>query len=214
MRALPYLKNLMFLWVVLCKLTIVVMAEKVSFNKKTSELSGVLLSKDFGMATGGVIEIDFKINPSDSTLNFSSYVLINIVTNEQLTSWYSSLQLEYKELGSSTANKYCMQPANSRQLSFGMGNFSYVVPAVDRYSVIVLQCRQGYESNPVSIDVHACLTNPRPSSSSVSHLPIDEVMIPRVLEGSAIIFGLMLAGLVGQMYTGRYCASYHVLFAA
>jgi hypothetical protein len=191
---------------ILANFYVIVNAEIQSMKQQTIDFSGKLLSKDFGMATNGIIDVNYDIAPYNSSAAYSSYILINIVNSKQREFWYSSLEREFATISSQIASQYCTQPAMFRQTAFGVGNFSYVIPAVDQYSVVVIQCRDSGILNPISVSVSASLKNIRPSSDGYSHLPIDEVMIPRVLEGSSIIESLFIVGLGGQMYFGRYVA--------
>jgi hypothetical protein len=80
---------------------------------------------------------------------------------------------------------------------------------------MVLQCRTNASTNPVEIDVKVDLRNIRPEGDGYSHLAIDEVMIPHVLQGTAIAYFLLLFGLGAQMYFAKeHIAQTHWIFLA
>lgn len=169
-------------------------------HSNQKEAVGIVLNRDFGMATGGSIKIDYKITASDSAEPYSSYALISIVDVKERTSWFPNLTPDLKSLSSDTAGTYCTQPSRYRQVVFGEGTIEYTVPSVDEYSILVMQCKTNTTANPINMYVQSDMRNIRPTGDGYSHLPIDEVMIPRVLEGCSIIYFLMIFGLAGQMF--------------
>ena len=173
-------------------------ALKATYSKTSSATFSALVVDDFGMAVGGKISLDYNVYAEDSAKPYESYMILLILTHDQLNGWYD-------QLGSSSADltTMCQQPSMLREKAYGTGSISFdIVPSVgeNRYSVGVIQCWTGYADNPVHIDLTAVLLNPRPESSEYSHLSIERVMETRVVEGLIIIYALLIAGMCGQIY--------------
>lgn len=84
----------------------------------------------------------------------------------------------------------------------------------ERFSTILLSCRPGVASNPLTATFAVEMKNPHPySSSSYSQQSIESAMLYRVYQGCCIIFALLWSGLVGQLYISRYqVKNIHFLF--
>lgn len=173
-------------------------------NTKSSKF-GEFITQDFGMAVGGTIEINYDVGPQDSAQKFDSYVILVVTTHDQLEGWYGDMK-DADGADSGSVSTLCGQPSTFRQELIGTGSLSYEIDysiGENRFSVGVLQCRAGYESNPVSVNVELTMKNPRPQSSEMSHYSIEHVMTIRVLEGELIIYALMILGMAGQIYLAR-----------
>jgi hypothetical protein len=181
-----------------------VFSVKKTFNKISSDEFGLLVTKSFGMASKGLIQISYDISATNKTAAYNSYVVILILNEVQRTSWYNGLDkdVSYKSIAS-----YCVEPSLARKLVYGTNEIVYEIdPSLgsDEYSVAVLQCASSSESNPINVHVHVTMKNIRPEdSNNYSELPIDEVLYPRILEGETIVYSLLIAGLGGQIYLAK-----------
>lgn len=95
-----------------------------------------------------------------------------------------------------------------RRTVYGQGTIEYIVPTelgAQQFSVAMLQCETVYPQQTVDVTVKVEIKNQRPYSTNYSQLPLDEVMLPRVVEGVLILLFLMLAGLLGQLYLAGRC---------
>lgn len=173
---------------------------KTTYSSQSSEYIGTYLQKSFGMATGGLIHLDYSVMPTNVSASFSSYALFLIVTEKQRTSWYDKIS------DSSLADnidQYCTQPSMLRRRLFGNGTINFFLSnsiGHDRFTAIFLQCRKGTEENPTITHLSLQMKNAQPHSDEYSHMPIEEVMTVRVLEGEIIVYCLLLLGLIGQIY--------------
>ena len=178
---------------------------KSTFFYQNSGVFGSYLHQDFGMAVGGVIDVDYNVYPQDSSAPFESYMLLLVITHSQGSSWYSELQDGDLPI-SQNINNLCNEPSMFRKTIFGSGsaqfNIDYNV-GVGQYSVVLLQCRQGNVNNPVNADITLYMKNPRPHSNEYSHYGIEDVMQVRVLEGEMIIYALLVLGMCGQLFLAR-----------
>jgi hypothetical protein len=175
-----------------------------TFNKISSDVYGLLLTKSFGMASRGLVKIKYEISATNDTAPYESYVVILILNEMQRTSWYNGLD---KDVSSNSIASYCSQPSLVRKLVYGSDTIFYEIDSSlgsDQYSVAVLQCLSSLENNPVSVHVHATMKNVRPESDTeYSELSIEEVLYPRILEGETIVYSLLIAGLLGQIYLAK-----------
>eukprot|EP01032_Pedospumella_encystans_P013610 gene13610-15660_t len=167
------------------------------------------------MAVGGVVEVDYNVRPQNVSAPSDSYLLLLIMSSDQKDGWYGGLGKSDTDV-TQNINNLCNQPAMLRREIFGSGSIKFDIDyavGLDQYSVGVLQCREGYTSNPVSVDLTLNMKNARPESDSYSHFPIEQVMEVRVLQGELILYALMILGMCGQLYVaGRYARHIHYVF--
>lgn len=183
----------------------------------------------FGMASGGVIEGTYSVQPSNPQLPFGSHLIILILTESQKAGWYGDASSSDPLTDGQIANM-CEKPS-SRRITLsgaGSGNFSYPINSLegDQYSVLLLQCYKSRSSpanlrlptspsdNPVNIDVTISMKNalPRPSGSTqnspgqntytYTFLPINNVMMLHVYVGELIVYFFFFIGLLGQIMHG------------
>jgi len=154
-----------------------------------------ILIDNFGLAVGGLVEIEYKVTPSSRDMLYGGEVVVLLVTNAQRIIWYD---------GSSTSTM-CSQPSMFRRELRGKGREMVVIsPDItrDRFSIFLLQCRDSQD--PVEISVTATMRNPRPNSSTeYSHKPIGDVAVLQLLEGKIIALSLLALGMLGQLYFCR-----------
>lgn len=171
-----------------------------TYDNTKSEVFAEFITQDFGMAVGGTIDINYNIAPKDITQPFDTYVVIIVITHDQVEGWYSDMK---DGADVNAVSTLCSQPSMFRQEVYGLGTLSYEIDYAigdNRFSVGVLQCRNGYENNPVSVSVDLTMMNPRPDSHEMSHYSIEHVMEIRVVEGELILYALMILGMAGQIY--------------
>lgn len=185
-----------------------ILAVKTSFEIQSINTYAASIEQSFGMAGNGAISIDYNVNAAHDGA-YVSYVLILILTEAQRLGWYSTINNS-----PGTVNNICNQPSLFRQRIYGDGTINFDVTSTDRYSVLVAQCLASTPGNPIKVNVDLSMTNARPASDGVSHLPIQNVMYVRVLEGEVILYVLLMVGLVGQFVFARtWMRGIHVLFA-
>jgi hypothetical protein len=181
-----------------------------SYYYKRSDTFGKVLVSEFGAAVGALVEIDYDVAPDDATKNFDSYMMVLITDSKQIDNWYGDLGNSDGVI-SSNIDELCNQPSMLRKVIFGEGKISFTVTydiGNNQLSVVLLQCRAGNTNNPVSANIHVVMRNVRPNSEEYSHLGIEEVAYTRVLEGQLILYFLMLMGIGGQLYIGKYVFFY------
>jgi hypothetical protein len=188
---------------VICLLGCLVLndAVKETYTKTSSSQFADLVVEEFGMAVGGRIDIQYNVFPQDGSKTFRSYMILVILTHDQNYGWYGDIGKSNPDI-----TTMCQQPSTTRNRILGSGNIALDIDASigeDRFSVAVLQCYDGLESNPVTVEVTAVLQNPRPMSDEWSHMPIQLVMETRVIEGELIIFALLILGMCGQIYVAK-----------
>jgi hypothetical protein len=174
---------------------------KKTFSKSSSGQFADLVVKEFGMAVGGTVDIEYNVFAQNEAQNYRSYVILLVLTHDQNEGWYG-------DIGNSNPDvtTMCQQPSTVRQRVYGSGSITLDIDASigeNRFSVAVLQCFEGYSDNPVTVDVTAVLKNPRPMSDEYSHLAIQLVMETRILEGELIVFALLILGMAGQIYIAK-----------
>ena len=175
---------------------------KVTYTSEKSGIYGDFLVNDFGMAVGGIIEVDYSVAPKDITEPFDSYLVLLILSSDQKDSWYGGLG-DSDNTVTKNINTLCNQPAMLRKELIGSGSVSFDINyavGTDRYSVALLQCRTSSSNNPISVDITLVMKNARPDSVNYSHFPIEQVMEVRVLEGELIVYALLILGMCGQLY--------------
>ncbi len=189
------------LFVFLCCI-LVANGAKETYSKTRSGIFGDFIVTDFGMAVGGVVEVDYNVRPQNVSAPSDSYLLLLIMSSQQKDGWYGGLGKSDTDV-TQNINNLCNQPAMLRREIFGSGSIKFDIDyavGLDQYSVGLLQCREGYTNNPVSIDLTLNMKNARPESDSYSHFPIEQVMEVRVLQGELILYALMILGMCGQLY--------------
>ena len=182
----------------------IVSAVHKAFTTTSSDAYAVLITKDFGMASRGLITVDYSILAQNASAPFTSYALFLIVDSTERDSWYGTISTTSKSF--SLPSNLCNQPSVLRKQLYGTGSFSYEIDSSfgnDQYSIVFIQCMPSTATNPIHVHVEAQMKNARPHSSKYSHLSIDEVLIPRILEGEALIYTLLILGLSGQIFFGK-----------
>lgn len=173
-----------------------------------SEPFSEYVAVNFGLAVGGVIDISYNVNTSYNDSVSNSYVLLLVINEKQKNNWYGNIGSTSNSNNDQTQiqNKIynlCTQPSTLRRQLFNSGNFFLEINeelGSDRYSVALLQCKLGNRASPVAATINAELKNPRPKSDGYSQLPIEEVILPRVLGGELILYALLILGSIGQIY--------------
>jgi hypothetical protein len=171
---------------------------------------GQYVQKQFGMAVGGIIIVNYDIYQKIASLSYNSYILILIISEEQRLSYYSNLDSSDSTI-SNNINSLCTAPSMYRkviQVLPSTSEFNYTVSndngGSDIYSVVVLQCRSSSATNNnIHAYVKAETKNPAPTGSSYNQLPIDAVMLVRLYLGEIIIYTLLLIGICGQIYVAK-----------
>lgn len=172
-----------------------------AFTTTSSDAYAVLITKAFGMASGGLVTVDYNILAQNASAPYTSYGIFLIVDETERDSWYGSITTTEKSFN--LPSSYCNQPSIYRKQLYGTGSFSYEIEAefgADQYSLIFIQCQPSNATNPIYVHIEAQMKNVRPQSTQYSHLSIDEVLIPRILEGEAIVFTVLILGLSGQIF--------------
>lgn len=207
-RSVIYNWKLIFL-AALVLLSLYCSAIKQTTDHKSGGVFGKILVSRFGLAEGGLIEVDYDVSAQHEDQPYESYMLINIMTNAERNNWYYQLD-DSESTIKANINSLCSQPAILRRVVYGKGKLSLRVDSSigrDRFSVALLQCRDGSNGNPVRADITVEMRNPRPDSDDgYSHLAIEDVMVVRVVEGELIIYSLFILGLIGQIVVGK-CVS-------
>lgn len=143
------------------------------------------------------MEIEYQVVPTSTRdETYSGHVVLLLITDWQQLVWYTSTITSTTTL--------CSQPSMFRRELLGQGRETVVIsPDISRslFSVYLLQCQAS--NDPISISVTATMRNPRPSSSEYSHMAIEEVSGLQLLEGSIIVFTLLVLGVLGQLYFCR-----------
>lgn len=188
-----------------------------TYSSSSTGYFSTFIVSNFGMARGGQINIDYDISStalSPTTIS-NSYILLLILNGQQAgNGWYNSI-------GSSSQSDLatlCTQPSQFRQQLTNAGNITYNISLmhgeVSQYAVALMQCRSiASLSDSIDISVTVSMLNPQPYSSDFSHLPIDEVVVTKVLEGEIIVYFLMILAMMVQYYfSWRWMKSMHLVF--
>jgi hypothetical protein len=189
---------------------------KDSFTRTSSTPFGEILAKSFGCAVGGIINVDYDITPastlSTSTTPYNSYFILLVVNEDQRSSFYSQIGSASDSLIAANIDTYCTLPSLTRRVIQSVpasGSFNFTVTSSHygngRYSVLAFQCRQLNSTYPLRTHVHVESKNPLSGtdSSDYSQLPIQSVMLVRFYLGEIIIYGLLLIGILGQIYVAK-----------
>lgn len=184
-----------------------------SFNEKSSETFAKWVATDFGLSRNGIIQLSYNIQPKDNNSPYESYALLLFITKKEKDGWYSAVDTG---VTGSLATTYCNLPSFKRILADGEGYLNITIDETmqnDQYSLLAVQCRDGYSNNPVQFELTLDMKNPKPYSSEYSHLGIQEVSIMNFLGGEIIVYALLLLGSLGQIYVaGQYTLRIHWLF--
>ena len=191
-----------------CALLLVVVPYGASIQVTRSYQSKIAfhdtLIDKFGLAVGGLVEIEYKVVTTSRDETYSGDVVLLLITDLQQLVWYSNAE---------TISTLCSQPSMFRRELRGQGREAVIIsPDIRRnlFSAYLLQCRAS--SDPVEISVTATMRNPRPNSSEYSHKSIKDVSSLQLLEGRVIVYALLVLGLLGQLHFCRSVslASLHV----
>jgi hypothetical protein len=167
---------------------------KVTRSYQSKNTFHDVLIEKFGLAVGGLVEIEYKVVTTSRDETYSGNVVLLLLTDWQEYDWYSSADI----------NTLCSQPSMFRRELRGQGRETVIIsPDIsrNRFSAYLLQCRASYD--PVAISVTATMRNPRPSSSEYSHKPIEDVSSLQLEEGMVIVFALLVLGILGQFHFCR-----------
>ena len=167
---------------------------KVTRSYQSKNTFHDVLIEKFGLAVGGLVEIEYKIVTTSRDETYSGNVVLLLITDWQEYDWYSSADI----------STLCSQPSMFRRELRGQGRETVIIsPDISRnlFSAYLLQCRASYD--PVAISVTATMRNPRPSSSEYSHKSIEDVSSLQLEEGMVIVFALLVLGILGQFHFCR-----------
>lgn len=157
--------------------------------------------KKFGMAKGGVVNIDFDVVPEYPNSEDNSYTLVVVTTEEERAGFFNEIG-DSVVTNPSVISNLCMQPSMGRLVARGSGSFNMTISdnyQSDQYSVILMQCRPSVASNPVHVNIKIIMQNPGPVGSSFSHLPIEEVNMLRIYGGEGILYMIFVLISLSQM---------------
>ena len=153
-----------------------------------------------GLAIGGQITLDYSLSPRNPQLPYDVYVVIAVVTQNQLEGFYNEVG-DKTVTSASTVATLCMQPSMARIVASNQGSFNMTISEdydAEQYSVILMQCRSVSSDNPVDITVEVNMKNPSPTGSSFTHLSIEDVNLLRLFGGEGILYMLLILAVVGQ----------------
>jgi hypothetical protein len=211
MRSL-FISHLLVTWFLFFFTDFSVVNALITSTTITSESTfGQYVQKQFGMAVGGIITVNYNTYQKLPSLPYNSYILILIINEDQRVSYYSDLDSSDSTV-TNNINSLCTSPSMYRKVIQTLpstSEFNYTVSndngGSDIYSVAVLQCRSSSATNNnIHAYVKAETKNPAPTGSSYNQLPIDAVMLVRLYLGEIIIYTLLLIGVCGQIYVARY----------
>ena len=164
-----------------------------SWSTESTSLYSHLITKTFGMATGGIVSVDYKVE--NASINGTSYNVLVLINEGQRVGWYSSAGDD--DLG----GILCSYPSIQRVTVDGIGSVEWMVNSIDLYSVIAMQCKPS--SGIVKAHYTVSMKNIRPDSNQFSYLSIDTVNLIRIFQGETMFYSLLLAGLCGQFFFRR-----------
>jgi hypothetical protein len=196
-------------------------AVKGNFDYTGSESFGRLIHKSFGMAEGGIITMNYHITAKDSSRSYTSYVLLLILTEDEFNGWFGGLDIQANLYGD--MSKYCSLPSWKRILVTNAnaysGTFNMTInqdSGSDRFSIAMLQCRDGSDSNPITISLNYEMKNLRPTTpvqqqnnfdvdylGDYSHLAMEDVNLERFYGGTIIMYTLLTIGMLGMIYQAK-----------
>jgi hypothetical protein len=164
--------------------------------------------RKFGLAQGGIINLEYKTSAVDDTLPLNAYTLILLINDKQRVGFYKSLENSKKKVTDpNSVSNLCMQPSLERIVLIGATSGSYNLTidssyGADLYSVILLQCRTfSSDETSVKVDIKLEMKNLRPDhETGYSQLPIHHVTLLSFYQGEAIALMLLCLLLLGQFY--------------
>jgi hypothetical protein len=164
--------------------------------------------RKFGLAQGGIINLEYKTSAVDDTLPLNAYTLILLINDKQHVGFYKSLENSKKKVTDpNSVSNLCMQPSLERIVLIGATSGSYNLTidssyGADLYSVILLQCRTfSSDETSVKVDIKLEMKNLRPDhETGYSQLPIHHVTLLSFYQGEAIALMLLCLLLLGQFY--------------
>ena len=112
------------------------------------------LFESFGIAQGGLLEVEYSIHAKNESAPFTSYVVLVTFTEEAKNGWYSG---PMDSPSSSSLSTICNSPSEDRAVIYGDGVYAYNVRSTNRYSVILTQCLQGNQANSINYNVQATI---------------------------------------------------------
>lgn len=169
-------------------------------TEKTSTPFAKTILQDFGLAIGGQITVDYSLSPQNPQLPYDLYVVIAVVTQNQLEGFYNEV-IDKTVTSTSTVATLCMQPSMARIVASNQGSFNMTISEdydAEQYSVILMQCRSSSSENPVDVTVEVNMKNPSPTGSSFTHLSIEDVNLLRLFGGEGILYMLLILAVLGQ----------------
>ena len=194
-----------------------VMAVRRGIKTSIASPRGSAVVTTFGLAQRGTVAIDYSITlngrttTADDMEKYNFYFIAAVVNEEQRAAYFGDF-LETQVFDILDVETICNAPTIARWQIYGIGNITHTLTGRDsraeRTSAIMLQCREGLaateSSYPVmDVEFDVTMVNARPEGTGVSHLGVEDVMMVRTLEGECIIYCLMLAGLLGQIWYHR-----------
>eukprot|EP01031_Cornospumella_fuschlensis_P047275 gene47275-57905_t len=136
------------------------------------------------MAIGGRINLQYSVSAQNSSLPCESYILLLVINDNQRDNYYSVLDESQSDIKAAMSS-LCNYPSVIR-ITAPVGqdeqftlDITQSLGGSDLYSIVVLQCRSGLGSNPVSVSIKADMVNIRPSGDGISHLSIEDVNMTR-----------------------------------
>lgn len=186
--------------VFLCIFLQISLAIYVKKTEKTSAPFAKTILQDFGLAIGGQITVDYSLSPQNPQLPYDLYVVIAVVTQNQLEGFYNEV-IDKTVTSTSTVATLCMQPSMARIVASNQGSFNMTISEdydAEQYSVILMQCRSSSSENPVDVTVEVNMKNPSPTGSSFTHLSIEDVNLLRLFGGEGILYMLLILAVLGQ----------------
>jgi hypothetical protein len=182
------------------------------------------LIRNFGLAQGGIIYLEYKTSAVDDTLPLNAYTLILLINDKQHVGFYKSLENSKKKVTDpNSVSNLCMQPSLERIVLIGATSGSYNLTidssyGADLYSVILLQCRTFSTNDFSSVNFHISfyLMNPRPPSlhhsqhhtsskqpsyHEYTHFPIEQVTFLSTQIGILIAVNLLTLAMLYMIIT-------------
>lgn len=136
--------NILLLLLIFCNLLPVVLSIYKSLDIWESGQWATTLVSNFGMARGGLVNINYNIRPMNSSMPYNSYLLLVLVSNNQRMGWYSSMPMfsdNHVITNGDKVQDLCNKPSLYRAVVFGTGSLTYTIPNdADVFSLYALQC--------------------------------------------------------------------------
>lgn len=192
-------------------------AEVRKLSATASIAYGAAVITKFGLARHGTVTLDYTLktvsgqNTTRDAMDRFNMMFVALILNEdQRSAYFSSFPNEGEAVPISLADagSYCNDPALARVQMYGTGTYNHTLTGIDaraeRTSVVVFQCKQGLgEDGPsIHLDMKVTMTNIR-ADGGTDHLGVEDIMVIRTIEGSLIMYSLMLCGLIAQILYNR-----------